>query len=244
MKKPHLVKGSKAAKLYMAKIRAKRKVGAVKKKVVKKAATKKIVGVEKLYCIKKDGLYLTRRTLSAPLTFTDNAEFRYLWYENEKKEAEKIAEHFNAKLIPDKMHKITGAKNKKAATKKATSTHKDTKSHNVNIKVVSGLSKAKKLQKELKSKKLKLTHGYKLEKRKIGGLKVTYHQNAVNAFKLASAEMEKTEKYLAETKHLLATKKYPAISKQQIADRKKDVKKLTAMLKEQKTHLSVLKKLL
>lgn len=167
MKKPHLVKGSTAAKLYMAKIRAKRKVGTVKKKAVKKAATKK-----------------------------------------------------------------------------ATSTHKDTKSHNVNIKVVSGLSKAKKLQKELKSKKLKLTHGYKLEKRKIGGLKVTYHQNAVNAFKLASAEMGKTEKYLTETKNLLATKKYPAISKQQIADRKKDVKKLTAMLKEQKTHLSVLKKLL
>ena len=70
--------------------------------------------------------------------------------------------------------KTKKAAKKKAATKKATSTHKDTKSHNVNIRVVSGVSKAKKLQKDLKSKGLKLTHGYNLAARKIGAVNDEY----------------------------------------------------------------------
>ena len=39
--------------------------------------------------------------------------------------------------------KLIGAVKKKAAPKKVTSTHKDTKSHNVNIKVMSGVSNLK-----------------------------------------------------------------------------------------------------
>lgn len=96
--KKHLVKGSIEAKKYMAKLRAKRTVGAVKKKAVKKAAPKK-------------------------------------------------------KTV------------KKAAPKKS-SLHKDTKSHNVNIRVVSGYEgTARKGQ--------NTTVFYKNSKAKVSGYKMT-----------------------------------------------------------------------
>ena len=66
-----------------------------------------------------------------------------------------------------------GAVKKKAATKvkakkrKSTEMHTDTKSHNVNIRVVSGIKvKSKELRKQLEKKGYKLTHGYTVAKRK------------------------------------------------------------------------------
>jgi hypothetical protein len=45
--------------------------------------------------------------------------------------------------------------------------HTDTKSHNVNIRVVSGIKvKSKELRKQLEKKGYKLTHGYTVAKRK------------------------------------------------------------------------------
>lgn len=56
------------------------------------------------YCIKKDGQYLTRKSLTSSLVFTDNPEFRYTWPESEKESAQKLAKQFNATLVPDKEH--------------------------------------------------------------------------------------------------------------------------------------------
>jgi hypothetical protein len=137
--KKHLVKGSIEAKRYMAKLRAKRTVGAVKKKAVKKAAPKKRVYVKVLgqNVLKGSKMY-------DKLMYT--------------------IKHSN-----DLMKSEIGSAKKKAVKKAvAKSLHKDTKSHNVNIKVVSGLSKSKKLQKDLKSSGLRLPHGYSVVKRVTG----------------------------------------------------------------------------
>jgi hypothetical protein len=61
---------------------------------------------ETKYCIKKDGQYLTRKSLTSSLVFTDNPEFRYTWPESEKENAQKLAEQFNAILVPDKEHSL------------------------------------------------------------------------------------------------------------------------------------------
>jgi len=72
-----------------------------------------------------------------------------------------------------------GAIKKKAATKvkakkskRTSEMHTDTKSHNVNIRVISGVKvKSKELRKQLQKKGYKLTHGYAVAKRKsIGDL--------------------------------------------------------------------------
>ena len=69
--------------------------------------------------------------------------------------------------------KKKAAPKKKAATKvkakkrAATEMHTDTKSHNVNIRVISGIKvKSKELRKQLEKKGYKLTHGYTVAKRK------------------------------------------------------------------------------
>ena len=68
-----------------------------------------------------------------------------------KKSAKKIVKKKSApkkKIAPKKAAKkvVRKAAPKKAARKKPISYHKDTKSHNVNIRVVSGISNTKKLQ--------------------------------------------------------------------------------------------------
>lgn len=71
-----------------------------------------------------------------------------------------------------------GAVKKKSATRvkakksRSTEMHTDTKSHNVNIRVVSGIKvKSKELRKQLAKKGYRLTHGYTVVKRKsIGAL--------------------------------------------------------------------------
>lgn len=139
--KKHLVKGSIEAKRYMAKLRAKRTVGAVKKKAVKKSAPKKRVYVKVLgqNVLKGSKMY-------DKLMYT--------------------VKHSND-LIKSEIGSAKKKKVKKAAPKKQ-SLHKDTKSHNVNIRVVSGLSKSKKLQKDLKNSGLRLPHGYSVVKRVTG----------------------------------------------------------------------------
>lgn len=74
-----------------------------------------------------------------------------------------------------------GAVKKKSATKvkakkgKSTEMHTDTKSHNVNIRVVSGIKvKSKELRKQLEKKGYRLTHGYTVAKRKSIGDLPTY----------------------------------------------------------------------
>jgi hypothetical protein len=60
-----------------------------------------------------------------------------------------------------------GAKVKAKKSKRTSEMHTDTKSHNVNIRVVSGIKvKSKELRKQLEKKGYKLTHGYTVAKRK------------------------------------------------------------------------------
>jgi light-regulated signal transduction histidine kinase (bacteriophytochrome) len=73
-----------------------------------------------------------------------------------------------------------------------TSTHKDTKSHNVNIRVVSGVKtkttskkQAVEIKKQLSKKGYKLVHGYKVARRKsIGALPMYRDQDAAREIEL------------------------------------------------------------
>jgi hypothetical protein len=66
---------------------------------------------------------------------------------------------------PKKKSAPTKVKAKKS--KRTSEMHTDTKSHNVNIRVVSGIKvKSKELRKQLEKKGYKLTHGYTVAKRK------------------------------------------------------------------------------
>jgi hypothetical protein len=63
--------------------------------------------------------------------------------------------------------KATATKVKAKKSKRTSEMHTDTKSHNVNIRVVSGIKvKSKELRKQLQKKGYKLTHGYTVAKRK------------------------------------------------------------------------------
>ena len=67
--------------------------------------------------------------------------------------------------VPKKKAAPTKVKAKKS--KRTSEMHTDTKSHNVNIRVVSGIKvKSKELRKQLEKKGYKLTHGYTVAKRK------------------------------------------------------------------------------
>jgi hypothetical protein len=63
--------------------------------------------------------------------------------------------------------KAAPTKVKAKKSKRTSEMHTDTKSHNVNIRVVSGIKvKSKELRKQLEKKGYKLTHGYTVAKRK------------------------------------------------------------------------------
>lgn len=63
--------------------------------------------------------------------------------------------------------KATPTKVKAKKSKATSEMHTDTKSHNVNIRVVSGVKvKSKELRKQLQKKGYRLTHGYTVVKRK------------------------------------------------------------------------------
>lgn len=88
--------------------------------------------------------------------------------------------------------KKKAAPKKKAATKvkakksRSTEMHTDTKSHNVNIRVVSGIKiKSKELKKQLQNKGYRLEHGYAVVKRKrIGELPEFRDPNAAREIEL------------------------------------------------------------
>lgn len=128
-----LKKGSAAAKAFMAKIRAAKG----KTKVVKaKAKTKKVGSTEndikvtsnvknRTFTIKKNGTTYRTGKFSKP-------EFEELEYNTQNDWANFLRTQDNYSKVK------TGAVKKVMPTKKASSMHKDTKSHNVNIRVVSG----------------------------------------------------------------------------------------------------------
>jgi len=122
---------------------------------------------------------------------------------------------------------------KKAIPKKVAS-HKDTKSHNVNIKVVSGLSKSKKLKNALKKDGLKLPHGYSLAKRKIGSLTT---DRIKQSLELITTFQDNLNTWIKQTGKGFESKDYKAT-------RAKSIKYYRASLKEEKIHLKELKKLI
>lgn len=133
-------KGSAAAKAFMAKLRAARG----KTKVVKaKAKTK--VGMDatennikvtsnvknRTFTIKKNGITYRTGKFSKP-------EFEELEYNTQNDWANFLRTQDNYSKVK------TGAVKKVMPAKKASSMHKDTKSHNVNIRVVSGIDEVNK----------------------------------------------------------------------------------------------------
>jgi hypothetical protein len=96
-------------------------------------------------------------------------------------QAQAVKQAFAISYSKQKKGKKLGAVKKKSATKvkatkrKGTEMHTDTKSHNVNIRVVSGIKvKSKELRKQLEKKGYRLTHGYTVAKRKSIGDLPTY----------------------------------------------------------------------
>jgi hypothetical protein len=132
------------------------KVGVVKKAVVKKKAVKKIVrkkaakkigNVKREYQLQRlsDSKILTYDLGSGKELFLDSPDRGYMFTEEEAKYRKGIFANKGIQVKVIKYNrdwwKVSGVK--KAAKKKTVSSHKDTKSHNVNIRVVSGVSKGK-----------------------------------------------------------------------------------------------------
>jgi hypothetical protein len=144
--------------------------------------------------------------------------------------------------IRAKRGKSTKKVGKKAAPKKAvkkSASHKDTKSHNVNIKVVSGLSKSKKLQNALKKDGLKLPHGYNVAKRaKIGDA----NQAALSDYKTTLAKLKMYEKSFDSCHLMVAMKKQYGLTPQKTKEYQKSKNKFRSLISESKAHLRELKK--
>jgi len=142
-----LKKGSAAAKAFMAKIRA-----AKGKNKVVKAKVKTKVGMDatandikvtsnvknRTFTIKKNGTTYRTGKFSKP-------EFEELEYNTQNDWANFLRTQDNYSKVK------TGAVKKVIPTKKASSMHKDTKSHNVNIRVVSGVNGSEYFAKQLNS---------------------------------------------------------------------------------------------
>jgi hypothetical protein len=96
-------------------------------------------------------------------------------------QAQAVKQAFAISYSKERKGEKLGAVKKKSATKvkatkrKGTEMHTDTKSHNVNIRVISGIKvKSKELRKQLEKKGYRLTHGYTVAKRKSIGDLPTY----------------------------------------------------------------------
>lgn len=90
-------------------------------------------------------------------------------------QAEAVKQAWAISYSKERKGEKLGATKKKAAptkvkakkSKRTSEMHTDTKSHNVNIRVISGVKiKSKELRKQLEKKGYKLTHGYTVAKRK------------------------------------------------------------------------------
>lgn len=123
------------------------KKAVVKKKAVKKAAKKKAVkkigNVKREYQLQRlsDNKILTYNLGSGKESFLDSPDRGYLFTEDEANYRKGIFANKGIQVKVIKFNrdwwKVSGVK--KAAKKKTVSSHKDTRSHNVNIRVVSGV---------------------------------------------------------------------------------------------------------
>lgn len=149
-----LIKGSKAAKDFMAKIRAKRKVNGVKdsKQLKKELAaknirlphgyitTKKLSGLSSLNF---KGKKITT-TSSGYYQFYSNIKRKFLKFNNLPAAKEMINNEIISKEIKSKLSakklKLPHGYEAIKRTRKVSGLHKDTNSHNVNLRIVSGVN--------------------------------------------------------------------------------------------------------
>jgi inorganic pyrophosphatase len=144
-------------------------------------------------------------------------------------------------------------KKRKVGAAKPVSKHKDTKSHNVNIRVVSGIKKKKatkkavkksttltKVKQVLKKDNVRLKHGYNLTsgKVKLGAV----NSNIIDDYKKTCQNIKQLENDLLGFQNIL--KKYPNAPKNLKDATKKYIKTYKILIKEKKIHARELKKLI
>jgi hypothetical protein len=148
-----LIKGSKAAKDFMAKIRAKRKVNGVKesKQLKKELAAKNIRLPHGYITTKKLSGLNTLNFKGKKITQTNSGYYQF--YSNIKRKFLKFnslqaaKEMINNEIISKEIKTKLSAKKLKLPhgyeaikrTRKVSGLHKDTNSHNVNLRIVSGV---------------------------------------------------------------------------------------------------------
>jgi hypothetical protein len=150
-----LIKGSKAAKDFMAKIRAKRKINGVKdSKLLKKELAAKNIRLPHGYITAKktrlSGIAATNykgkkitTTRSGYYEFYSNIKRKYLKFNNlpaakQMIDNEVISKQIKTKLAAKKLKLPHGYEAVKRS-RKISGLHKDTNSHNVNLRIISGV---------------------------------------------------------------------------------------------------------
>jgi len=126
-----LKKGSTAAKAFMAKIRAAK--GKSKPKAKKVGATKKA----QYYVVDREA----GNVIDIFNTYNTAVKEIMKFEKEDKANKEFVKDFYEIEVRDAKTKKVVNGVKKVMPTKKASSMHKDTKSHNVNIRVVSGLKK-------------------------------------------------------------------------------------------------------
>ena len=149
-----LIKGSKAAKDFMAKIRAKRKVAGVKEsKALKKELAAKNIRLPHGYITTKKlsglanmgykGKKITQ-TRNGYYEFYSNIKRKYLKFNNLPAAKQMIDNEIISKTIKTKLAakklKLPHGYEAVKRSRKVSGLHKDTNSHNVNLRIVSGVN--------------------------------------------------------------------------------------------------------
>lgn len=223
---PTLKKGSAAAKAFMAKLRAARGKNKPKAKKVgaKKTATKKVIA-KKVGATKKVGVlneyakqFIREESQDSGQGYTYRAKILrgepILLKELKNQPIKKFYFDFNEAVeIAKKLNKVpiskkVGATKKIMPTKKASSMHKDTKSHNVNIRVVSGTDSI-----DNHLKRLKLDDNLESLKDRL------IFNNDINIF-LKDLKIQ-LKNYSLTTEQKNAIKKHIIVANKQIIDNKK-----------------------
>jgi hypothetical protein len=126
---PTLKKGSAAAKAFMTKIRAAK--GKSKPKAKKVGATKKA----QYYVVDREA----GNVIDIFNTYNTAVKEIMKFEKEDKANKEFVKDFYEIEVRDAKTKKVVNGIKKVMPTKKASSMHKDTKSHNVNIRVVSGI---------------------------------------------------------------------------------------------------------
>ena len=165
-----LVKGSKAAKDFMAKIRAKRKVNGVKdSKQLKKELAAKNIRLPHGYITTKKLSGLSSLNFKGKKITTTSSGY-YQFYSNIKRKFLKFnnlpaaKEMINNEIISKKIKSKLSAKKLKLPhgyeaikrSRKVSGLHKDTNSHNVNLRIVSGVNLLPSYNDEIAAKEISL----------------------------------------------------------------------------------------